>query len=313
MSAFPEQWAVAINGEGCLRRHRRPGVHRRQLFSNPVQLKHWNLWVCMFFFVAKSSFFVNFLFRIGSYLFFNRTVLQVTEKWFPMMDRSASQTAEVTWGEFLSVLCHWRWKSMASKRSETALRYHICKDAGYKKPCEKGPPPDNGRDGNQGETIMQAPSFELIAETANEQKGLKSDKNKLCTLINHQTQFINPTTESGQHNRSLVTGTTDYARCEMRNSDQCSWLKLRVAQSKQCKKWENGYWSFWLVLGGTLHRRRREQGAESKKEEKSIITHHKGACKQVVGFLLGLVLGPLRYAFHLPWAGYLGHFGTASV
>ena len=235
------------------------------------------------------------------------------EKWFLMMERSASQTAEVTWGEFLSVLCHWRWKSMASKRSETALRYHICKDAGYKKPCEKGPPPDNGRDGNQGETIMQAPSFELIAETANEQKGLKSDKNKLCTLINHQTQFINPTTESGQHNRSLVTGTTDYARCEMRNSDQCSWLKLRVAQSKQCKKWENGYWSFWLVLGGTLHRRRREQGAESKKEEKSIITHHKGACKQVVGFLLGLVLCPLRYAFDLPWAGYLGHFGTASV
>ena len=71
---------------------------------------------------------------------------------------------------------------MASKRSETALRYHICKDAGYKKPCEKGPPPDNGvgRDRNQGETIMQAPSFELIGETANEQKGLKSDKNKLC-------------------------------------------------------------------------------------------------------------------------------------
>ena len=71
---------------------------------------------------------------------------------------------------------------MASKRSETALRYHICKDAGYMKPCEKGPPPDNGRDGNQGEKInMQAPSFELIGETASEQKRLKSDKNKLCT------------------------------------------------------------------------------------------------------------------------------------
>ena len=40
MSAFPEQWAVANNGDGGLRRHGRPGVHRRQLFSNPVQLKH---------------------------------------------------------------------------------------------------------------------------------------------------------------------------------------------------------------------------------------------------------------------------------
>ena len=112
---------------------------------------------------------------------------------------------------------------MASKRSETALRYHICKDAGYKKPCEKGPPPDNGvgRDGNQGETIMQAPSFELIGETANEQKGLKSDKNKLCT-DQSSNPIYQPSTETGQHNRSLVTGTTDYARCEMRNSDQCS-------------------------------------------------------------------------------------------
>ena len=68
---------------------------------------------------------------------------------------------------------------MASKRSESVLRYHICKDAGYKKPCEKGPPPDNGRDGNQGETIMQALSFELSAETANEQKGLKFDKKQI--------------------------------------------------------------------------------------------------------------------------------------
>ena len=55
---------------------------------------------------------------------------------------------------------------MASKRSESVLRYHICKDAGYKKPCEKGPPPDNGvgRDGNRGETIMQAPSFEQMSK-----------------------------------------------------------------------------------------------------------------------------------------------------
>ena len=80
MSAFPEQWAVANNGDGGLRRHGRPGVHRRQLFSNPVQLKHWNLWLYMFFIVAKSSFFVNFLFRIGFITFFNRIVPQVTEK-----------------------------------------------------------------------------------------------------------------------------------------------------------------------------------------------------------------------------------------
>ena len=238
-------------------------------------------------------------------------VLQVTEKWFLMMDRSASQTAEVTWGEFLSVLCHWRWKSKEAKLLSGTT---FAKTLGIKNRVRRVLLQTMGLGEIEIKVKQLCKHLHLssLVKLQMSKKGWNLIKTN-CVLINHQTQFINPSTETGQHNRSLVTGTTDYARCEMRNSDQCSWLKLRVAQSKQCKKWENGYWSFWLVLGGTLHRRRREQGAESKKEEKSIITHHKGACKQVVGFLLGLVLCPLRYAFDLPWAGYLGHFGTASV
>ena len=207
MSAFPEQWAVANNGDGGLRRHGRPGVHRRQLFSNPVQLKHWNLWLYMFFIVAKCSFFVNFLFRIGFISFFRQNSSTGYGKVVPNDGRKCltDSRGDMRWF-FKCSICHWRWELWLAKEAKLLSGTTFAKTQGIRNRVRRVLLQTMGLGEMETKVRQLCKHLHLssLMKLQISKKGWNLIKTN-CVLINHQTEFINPSTETGQHNRSLVT------------------------------------------------------------------------------------------------------------